>query len=620
MRTKIATIGLMCLLAVGCDRAQTEAQADPTPTASVAASPARPIEPPPHAARPQPAPTPTPPQPTVDPTPTLADAQPVLEIPEVPQAPEDYGLIQPPLPVPAPEELVVHALAGYEVVAVHARPDGDSSRLGYLRLGTRLMVTAKAGTDGCAKGWYGLPTGGFACASKGLVVDAKRPPYMQRAPAAARLDEPFPYDYAYVKRWNSPMWWRIPSADELGIVAEQRVIREAKREGKPLPANPAAPAKPAAAAEPPKAAAADPKPADAGAPKLAKADSLPSVTDDPAEVVAKADAAAKADTAAKADAAAKTDTAAKADSPPKAPAAVAKTTPTPAEPVAEPPPPVKLPFNPETPWLEKGFFVSLGEKVRDEGKTWWHTARGAYVDTAHAYKYDAKDFSGVELGPDSGFPFGYAMVKAAKVHELLPDGTLKVTGVLERRTFVDLTEEIEVGGKSYMMTVDGSLLRKKDLRMAQPQPVPEGIEPWERWVDVSLAKQILVAYEGDHPVYVTLVSTGREGTEEEPFDTPPGRYRIRSKHVSSTMDGPTLNEGNYSIQDVPWAMYFEGSYALHGAFWHNSFGRVRSHGCVNLGPTDARWLFMWTTPFLPEGWHGVHAHEGSPGTTVVVRE
>jgi hypothetical protein len=72
--------------------------------------------------------------------------------------------------------------------------------------------------------------------------------------------------------------------------------------------------------------------------------------------------------------------------------------------------------------------------------------------------------------------------------------------------------------------------------------------------------------------------------------------------------------------DVPWTMFFEGSYALHGAFWHEGFGRVRSHGCINLGPTDARWLFYWAPPFLPEGWHGVHAHEGSPGTTVIVHD
>lgn len=237
-----------------------------------------------------------------------------------------------------------------------------------------------------------------------------------------------------------------------------------------------------------------------------------------------------------------------------------------------------------------------------------------------AYEYGTKDFSGVELGPEASFPFGFVMAEEATLFEIDELGGLRSAGTLPRRTFVDLSEEFEVGGKAYMMTAAGQLIRKNALRLAEPQPVPEGVEPWERWIDVSLAKQMLVAYEGSRPVYVTLVSTGRKGSKIEPFDTPPGRYRIRSKHVSTTMDGDTASDGNYSIQDVPWAMFFEGSYALHGAFWHDGFGRVRSHGCVNLGPTDARWLFQWTTPFLPEAWHGVHAHEGSPGSTVIVRE
>jgi lipoprotein-anchoring transpeptidase ErfK/SrfK len=109
------------------------------------------------------------------------------------------------------------------------------------------------------------------------------------------------------------------------------------------------------------------------------------------------------------------------------------------------------------------------------------------------------------------------------------------------------------------------------------------------------------------------VSTGKPG-----FETPQGVFRILAKHVSATMDGTAGSDETYSIEDVPWTMYFQGSYALHAAFWHDRFGNVRSHGCVNLAPADARWLFQWATPVLPGGWHGVVASHDNPGTWLVV--
>ncbi len=84
------------------------------------------------------------------------------------------------------------------------------------------------------------------------------------------------------------------------------------------------------------------------------------------------------------------------------------------------------------------------------------------------------------------------------------------------------------------------------------------------------------------------------------------------------MDDDGASDGTYRIEDVPWVMYFEKSLALHGAFWHSGFGRERSHGCVNLTPHDARHLFMWAGPNLPEGWHGVRATKENPGTRVIV--
>ena len=86
------------------------------------------------------------------------------------------------------------------------------------------------------------------------------------------------------------------------------------------------------------------------------------------------------------------------------------------------------------------------------------------------------------------------------------------------------------------------------------------------------------------------------------------------------MDGDVASDGPYSIEDVPWIMYYSGSYALHGAFWHNNFGRTRSHGCTNLAPQDAKALFGWTEPRMPDNWHGVWATPERPGTRVVVHE
>jgi len=520
--------------------------------------------------------------------------------------PADYGLIHPSDPAPDPASLTVHALAGYEVVAIYDRPDITSRKLGYLRIGQRVMVTPKIEGGGCSQGFHQLREGGYACANKGLVVDPKRPPYMFRPPPPPHVEGNLPYQYAFVHKWNSPMWWRIPTADELGIAKLRRDVLETERLGATLPEN----------------------------------GSLPQVLD-PFQNGPDGSTAPIVDAGREAATMARTE-------PGSSPRLLAVNDPVPgdrppSEPAVAPPPPpppvpvpensdgstgtdpavseLELPLAPQDPWLERGFFISLAEKMTESSHGWWRTARGAYVATEDASTYTPKDFHGVVLAEDADFPFAFVMGKeGATTYVLSDNGRLKKADRLDRRTLVELVDETEVAGHTYMLTVEGQLVRKSDLRLAERQPLPEGLLPWERWIDVDLDKQLLVAYEGEKPVFTTLVSTGRRGTPEEPFETPTGRWRIRSKHVSSTMDGNTASDGAYSIQDVPWAMFFEGSFALHGAFWHDRFGQARSHGCVNLGPTDARWLFYWTTPFLPEGWHGVHAHDGSPGTTVVIRK
>lgn len=112
---------------------------------------------------------------------------------------------------------------------------------------------------------------------------------------------------------------------------------------------------------------------------------------------------------------------------------------------------------------------------------------------------------------------------------------------------------------------------------------------WERRIDVDLSSQWLTAYEGELVVYRAPVATGRDG-----FNTPTGSYAIYDKLRVQTMTGSTGSESWY-VPDVPWVMYVVGGVALHGTYWHDRFGTGTrmSHGCINLGMDDARWLYEW---------------------------
>ncbi len=111
----------------------------------------------------------------------------------------------------------------------------------------------------------------------------------------------------------------------------------------------------------------------------------------------------------------------------------------------------------------------------------------------------------------------------------------------------------------------------------------------ERRIEVRLARQQLLAWEGNTVVYSAPISSGKSSTP-----TPRGTYAIQAKYRTTRMSGR-----GYDIADVPYAMFFSGGYAIHGAYWHNAFGTPVSHGCVNLATGDARWLYNWASIGTP---------------------
>jgi hypothetical protein len=213
---------------------------------------------------------------------------------------------------------------------------------------------------------------------------------------------------------------------------------------------------------------------------------------------------------------------------------------------------------------------------------------------------------------DVGLPVAFARKAGANWWDLA-QGELKRGDRLGWRELIPLTGTVRmVQGVRMVEARNGRWVRSIDLKTAaKPSELPSFAKKGDKWIDISILSQTMTLWEGERPVYVTLVSSGRDGVGEpgKTLSTPRGTFRIYQKHVTTTMDSDVADH-EFELRDVPWVMYFKGGYALHGAYWHDDFGRERSHGCVNLAPIDARYTFMWSTPEVPEHWHA--AYESKP--------
>ena len=114
-------------------------------------------------------------------------------------------------------------------------------------------------------------------------------------------------------------------------------------------------------------------------------------------------------------------------------------------------------------------------------------------------------------------------------------------------------------------------------------------ETQQRWIEVDLSNQRLIAWEGTSPVRAVVVSTGKQSTP-----TRVGTFAVQTKYRSTRMRGP-----GYDVSNVPHTMYYSGGYAIHGAYWHKRFGTPVSHGCINVALDHAEWLFKWSNVGTP---------------------
>jgi len=180
-------------------------------------------------------------------------------------------------------------------------------------------------------------------------------------------------------------------------------------------------------------------------------------------------------------------------------------------------------------------------------------------------------------------PFGWVVPTTLDVYGQ-PGGIGKPVRQLAHNEVVPVLETRMASNIRWYRIAADQWVDGRSIGVARLKARPASIGATERWVGVNLSEQTLVAYEGDRPLYAALIASGLPGTP-----TVQGIFRTWRRLATGKMAGP-----GYYIEDVTWTCYFYSGYALHTAYWHDAFGRPRSHGCVNMSPYDAWWVYQWS--------------------------
>lgn len=150
------------------------------------------------------------------------------------------------------------------------------------------------------------------------------------------------------------------------------------------------------------------------------------------------------------------------------------------------------------------------------------------------------------------------------------------------------------------------LLSNEELAPLSPH-IPEE----DKRVEVRLDDQLLLAHEAGRIVFATRISTGGKRLSGK-YTTPVGEFITYHKRPTRHMATGDIASNGFDLPGVPWVLYItEGGISFHGTYWHNDYGRPHSHGCINLTPQAAKWLFRWTMPTVPPDKYLVYGYAGT---------
>lgn len=250
------------------------------------------------------------------------------------------------------------------------------------------------------------------------------------------------------------------------------------------------------------------------------------------------------------------------------------------------------------------------------------TPSGQFVRASDLEPVVASEFKGVELDDKTELPVAFVVKRGIRAWQV-EKGEADKLDPLEYHQILKLTGKFRtVGPLKYWGLADGRYARHRDVLVVRKRNAwPDFAQGDQKWMDVSIVTNTLVLYEGRKPVFVTLISTGRDrlGDPKTSASTAQGSFELTGKHVTASKFNPKGIEELFDVYDAPWAIQLSSGQMLIGAPWHDRFGIENGQGQIQLSPSDALRVWHWADPQLPDGWHGI-SQPGEKKVYVVVRK
>ncbi len=245
----------------------------------------------------------------------------------------------------------------------------------------------------------------------------------------------------------------------------------------------------------------------------------------------------------------------------------------------------------------------------------WYRVPGGYVHSAYLQPVEVKFNSPETFIPGTGYlaeitvPYSRAFTiskngKWDPIFKVYYGSVHVVKDVIEDAAHNLFYKIEDFYQRNYVVSAN----HLRIIRQEELSPISPDVPNDQKWLDVSIGNQTLIAYEKGVPVLTTNISSGIKPLvppehDEISTETPLGDFHIVIKSPTRHMGQTSLSAvpGQGSLAGVPWVSFFdEKGYSIHGTYWHANFGVRMSHGCINMRNEDAKWIYRWANPKIFE--------------------